>query len=116
MHMRAIAAAQDKLRASGAIDTNEDGEGEYGFFTELTGKAKLRVGPSAESSAVLAEPLLSTLFSRIVQRRASVAGYRFQMFLPGEKAAPQPEDNFGGGVAAKIESQLAEKAWCCIAW
>lgn len=40
--LRSIASAQAQLASSGAIDTDDDGVGEYGYFGELAGTAPLR--------------------------------------------------------------------------
>ena len=41
--LRSIASAQAQLASSGAIDTDDDGVGEYGYLGELAGTAFLRV-------------------------------------------------------------------------
>ncbi|MFM7282746.1 MAG: type II secretion system protein, partial [Planctomycetia bacterium] len=41
--LRSISSAQAQVQSSGAIDTDADGSGEYGYFAELAGSVPMRV-------------------------------------------------------------------------
>ena len=49
--LRSISSAQAQLQSSGAIDTDADGGGEYGYFGELAGAQPLRVSAAGVPAA-----------------------------------------------------------------
>jgi len=132
--LRRIGVAQDRLRAVGAIDTDGDGRGEYGYLGELAGSAPLRIqGPVSQvpevGTATLSPPLLPPAFQEshfdltgdnVVRKD----GYYFKLFLPdvqvldtiagiAESGAP----GIGGASAGRLPSpDTGEALWCCYAW
>ncbi|MGC6486343.1 MAG: pilus assembly FimT family protein [Planctomycetota bacterium] len=123
--LRSIAAAQQQLQASCAIDTDADGGGEYGYFGELSGAVPMRVYDSATGGAIagtagtdeltpayLATPFGSVDANGFVERQ----GYLFRIFLPDAAAAGVPEAANGGSGAAFPDSANAEVMWCAYAW
>ena len=123
--LRSIAAAQQQLQASAAIDTDADGGGEYGYFGELSGAVPMRVYDSATGGAIagtagtdeLTPAYLATPFGSIdangfVERQ----GYLFRIFLPDAAAAGIAEAANGGSGAAFPDSANAEVMWCAYAW
>ena len=52
--LRSIAAAQQQLQASAALDTDLDGGGEYGYFGELAGSVNYRSGTASAAGVVTA--------------------------------------------------------------
>jgi len=76
--LRNIWSAQSELRQAKRIDTDRDGEGEFGYLAELSGRAAL---PGSDRG--LTTPYMGTAF-RIVRPDGAVAraGYRFRVFLP----------------------------------
>lgn len=132
--LRSIAFAQAHLASSGAIDTDDDDGGEYGYFGELKGTALLRVyDPVSDApdigSAPLTPPLLPPDFGDIFFdfRGENVLlrnGYVFKMFLPdaqilhdvaglGEDGAP----GIGGSSGALFpDPDNGETLWGCYAW
>ena len=135
--LRAIAAGQQQLRASGAIDTDDDGGGEYGYFGELAGAVPMRImdhsaGLPALGSLqndLLFPPILAAAFGSVVSdgRGHGVverAGYYFKIFLPGPTAdgiiPGVPEAPTGGtspdNLGASWSSTNAEDLWCAYAW
>jgi len=111
--LKNISSAQSQCQASGVIDTNSNGSGEYGFFGELSGKTVVRGG-----SQTISPPVLSTAFGNIAASRVTRSGYIFQMFLPDNAGAGIAEDATGGDVtnALGVDAGQAETLWCCYAW
>ena len=69
--LRSIASAQAQLVAIGAIDTDMDGAGEYGYLGELAGSAPLRVwtniGTALEAyGRGLCPPILPIAFANTI--------------------------------------------------
>lgn len=132
--LRRVASAQARLASSGAIDTDDDGVGEYGYFGELAGSAPLRVynpvnGSPTLGAAVLSPPLLprafrQSFFDLTGDNVVRVDGYFFKMFLPGapilDHIGGVPETGvagMGGATAAGFPyPDTGEVLWCCYAW
>jgi len=125
--MRSISSAQAQLQSSGAIDTDADGAGEYGYFGELSGVDPLRVSaagvPAAGAAGVdeLNPAILSSAFGNIAAARCQRQGYVFQMWLPNATAAGLvpgiAEDATGGKTAAPFPAaNNGELLWACYAW
>ncbi len=133
--LRSIAAAQQQLQSSAAIDTDADGGGEYGLFGELSGQIPLRIFSGATLAPAagvvgtdeLDPPILATAFGNvfvdgagdgIVERQ----GYHFKIYLPGPTAGGATpgigEDPAGGGAAnvANFDPANCEVLWCAYAW
>ena len=112
--LRSLASAEAQLCATGAIDEDKDGAGEYGFLGELSGMRPLRGQRETLEPAVLS-PAFGDLVDDgdgdgVVQR----SGYWFQVWLPARN---------GGGIAEratlsplKVNVNAAEQAWCAYAW
>ena len=111
--LKNISSGQAQCQASGVIDVNANGAGEYGFFGELAGSATVR-----GSRAPVSPLLLSTAFAEIVNSRVVRSGYVFQMFLPGKDRQGIAEDPAGGDAQNDngVDATLAETLWCCYAW
>jgi hypothetical protein len=137
--LRKIAAAQAHLASSGAIDTDDDGVGEYAFLGELAGTAPLRVYdavdglPALDPGLVLAPPLLPPDFGNIIldfqgESVLLLDGYLFKMFLPDvayyvpngvhvEGIAEDGPHDVGGSAGALFpDPDTSEAFWCCYAW
>ena len=116
-NMRSIATAQAQFQASAKADQDGDGTGEFGFFSELTGRVGVRgTGP------ILNPPVLSGSFSMnsggtsgwyVVSR----SGYLYHIELPGTGGLGIGED--GGGAAwsllGGLDVDLCETTWLCYA-
>ena len=115
--LKSIASAQAQCRASGFIDANSNGVGEYGFFGELSGVSKLRRdqvgGVRAE---VLDPPLLAGAFRRINQRSVIRSGYVFGLWLASPSGVPVRENATGGSSGLAIGAARAEIYWIAYAW
>ena len=132
--LRTIASAQAQLASSGAIDTDDDGVGEYGYFGELQGTALLRVyDPVADAPGIggahLTPPLLPPDFGDIFWdvRAENVLlrnGYLFKMFLPDAQVAHDvqgiAEDGPAGiGGSSGVffpDPDTGAALWGCYAW
>ncbi len=118
--LKNISSAQAQCQASGVIDTNANGAGEYGFFGDLSGAANLR-GTTAAAGTTMSPPVLSTAFGTVNTSRVTRSGYTFQMFLPDNGALGISEDPAaanGGDAddALGVDAGQAEVLWCCYAW
>ncbi len=109
--LKNISSAQSQCQASGVIDTNTNGAGEYGFFGELSGKSVVRGGTQR-----ISPPVLSTAFGNVANSQVTRSGYIFQMYLPDNTAAGIVEDATGGYTGSSVDGGQAETLWCCYAW
>ncbi len=111
--LKNISSAQAQLQATGLLDCNGNGQGEYGFFAELAGGQPLR-----GTAKRLQPPVLSRAFATLVEGRVERSGYVFQMFLPDREARGVAEDPHGGDVDNDngVDPAHAETMWCCYAW
>lgn len=111
--LKQIAFAQSQCAASGAIDVNGNGQGEFGFFGELAGAVNVRGGEQR-----LSPPLLGSAFGNVIASQVSKAGYVFQIWLPSAESLGVTEQPAGGDAANAlgVHPGSAEILWCCYAW
>lgn len=111
--LKNISSGQSQCQASGVIDVNSNGSGEYGYFGELSGRTVVRGGTQR-----ITPPVLSTAFGNVDNARVSRSGYLFQMYLPNVTAAGIAEQATGGDPtnAGGVDPGQAETLWCCYAW
>ena len=112
--LKNISSGQAQCQASGAIDQNGNGQGEYGFFAELSGKVPVR-----GSTLTISPPVLSTAFGNITAASmVARSGYLFLMFLPDTTQQGCIETGtLGGGLGTPpVDASQAETLWCCYAW
>ncbi len=111
--LKNISSGQSQCQASGVIDVNGNGSGEYGFFAELAGAVTVRGG-----SARITPAVLSKTFGELNGSRIHRSGYVFQMFLPDAMGKAVAEDPDGGDVRDDngVDAPQAETLWCCYAW
>lgn len=125
--LRSLSSAQAQLQSSGAIDTDADGGGEYGYFGELSGVDPLRVSAAGVPAAGVAgtdelvPAVLSAAFGNVAGSTVTRSGYVFQLFLPDAGApgaiAGVPEFATGGADPGAFPgSNNAEVLWNCYAW
>jgi prepilin-type N-terminal cleavage/methylation domain-containing protein len=109
--LRAISVAEAQFSKSTIADENGDGEGEYGYFGELTGRTLVR-GASKKSTADLSATMALVGSTGEVER----SGYIFRMYLPAAGGVGTGE-NAGGGIASGVlDAGLAQAHWCCYAY
>jgi type IV pilus assembly protein PilA len=114
--LKNIASAQAQCQASGVIDENNNGAGEFGYFGELSGADGVRVQGGLSATEFISPAVLSAAFGNVQNSRVVRSGYIFQMFLPGNTVPFQPEAAGGGATASTIQAEAAEVLWCCYAW
>ena len=105
--LKNIASAQAQAQASGTIDANTNGAGEFGFFAELSGSREVR-----GSTERISPPVLSAAFGNLQGDTVLRSGYYFRMHLPG----PAGEFETESTAAADVDDPNAEVMWCCYAW
>ncbi|MCB9877390.1 MAG: prepilin-type N-terminal cleavage/methylation domain-containing protein [Planctomycetes bacterium] len=111
--LKNISSGQSQCQASGVIDTNGNGQGEYGFFSELSGRAQIR-----GSTVSITPPVLSAAFGNVdANSRVSRSGYLFQMYLPNITGVGFSEAASGAQyTGTDVDAGMAETMWCCYAW
>ena len=115
--LKNISSAQAQCQASGVIDCNTNGQGEYGFFGELSGADAVRTDEAgAVGTATITPPVLSNAFGNVDTSRVTRSGYIFQMYLPDTTATGVAENATGGATGSAIAAGQAEVLWCCYAW
>ena len=141
--LRSIAAAQQQLQSSAAIDTDGDGGGEFGYFAELAGAAPMRSydgnnPPGAQVTAlatdILDPPILATNFGDIIADAAGQGiverqGYHYKIYLPDQLFVGMGENPAGTGSAGNVIAPFpapgvggsldpgnCEIMWCAYAW
>jgi prepilin-type N-terminal cleavage/methylation domain-containing protein len=124
--LRSISTAQSQVQSSGAIDTDNDGAGEYAFFNELSGGTPMRVsngGPvfvplaSVDPNDTLNPAMLSASFGNVsAQGFVTRSGYNFQVFLPDNAAAPTGVAETTGSPSVLTGPNNCEVMWCAYAW
>jgi prepilin-type N-terminal cleavage/methylation domain-containing protein len=114
--LKNIASAQSQCQASGVIDDNSNGAGEFGYFGELSGADFVRANNGVSTTERITPPVLSTAFGNVVNSEVVRSGYVFRMFLPGTTTEFQEEAAGGGATAGQVNPARAEVLWCCYAW
>jgi prepilin-type N-terminal cleavage/methylation domain-containing protein len=132
--LRNLTSAQAQIQASGKIDCDNDGIGEYGTFPEMTGTTGVRKdntagactapdGGTPVAPAILSPSLASVNTAGFVTK----AGYAFAIFLPDSTdpgavfttialSAPATADLIAvGSGAAEVGIDISETTWCAYA-
>jgi len=108
--LKNISSAQAQCQASGVIDVDKDGKGEYGTFGELSGHQAIRDG----GGKTITPPVLSRAFAGVDKDGiVTRSGYHFRIFLPQQDGKGVAE---GGGRRKQVDADRAETLWCCYAW
>ena len=115
--LKNISSAQAQCQASGIIDANGNGAGEYAYFGELSGGVAVRNNEAGGlGTELISPPYLSAAFNNVVASRVQRSGYVFQVFLPDAAAAATAEAPGGGAGSVSISASNAEVMWCAYAW
>ena len=106
--LRNVISAQSQVQAQGAIDVDQDGIGEYGFFAEMAGVMNMR-NPGA-AAVPLTPPVLSGALGLVdANGHVNKAGYLFKMYIADNNTLPFPEAPLGGdGVRLRVGSALVQ--------
>ena len=105
--LEAIHSAEETFRKRGYSDPDRDGEGSYGFLTQLT-------GADESGGGLAASPLLRTDYFTVENGTCRRNGYYFRVVLPAEDGAP-----VGGNDKNRhdrIDGDLAESVIVVMAW
>jgi prepilin-type N-terminal cleavage/methylation domain-containing protein len=121
--LRSISSAQAQLQSSGAIDTDSDGGGEYGYFAELAGAVPMRIDSGGAVPAVgvavdiLNPAILASAFGAVTASTITRSGYVYQMWLPdGGAPITHTAEAATGGMGAVTNPNGCEVMWACYAW
>ncbi len=111
--LKNLSSGQAQLQASGAQDANCNGNGEFGFFGEMSGAAPLR-NAEAKHRVPMSPPVVSAAFQRVQQGRVHRGGYVFEMWLPAVGGGWISEHELAAG--REVDAAAAETMWMCYAW
>ncbi len=109
--LRNISSAQAQCQASGKIDADNDGAGEFGYFGELSGETNIRNQP-----VPIDPPMMSGAFRNVQDGVVNRSGYVFRMLLPDDAGLGVPEADTGGVGGTAPNPNLSETTWACYAW
>ena len=112
--LRNLVTAQAQFQQRTRLDVDNDGIGEFGSFTELSG-----VGPGRMGTP-LVPPILAGVFRVLTDDAAGQAavnksGYLFRIWLPAAGGVGTCEDQTGA-FATAVDPQTGEAVWCAYAW
>jgi hypothetical protein len=110
--LRSLMNAQGTFVTRCVVDQDGDGQGEYGFFTELSGSAI----PRTRSVRLAVGDVFSGAFAAIdANGVVGKTGYCFIMYLP---TAGGPAITEVGGLpgANPADADVQETRWACYAW
>jgi len=126
--LRSLSSAQAQLQSSGAVDTDADGGGEYGYFAELAGTAPLRISVAGVPAAGVAgtdeltPAVMSAAFGNInATSQVTRSGYIFQLWLPdatvgGATAGIAEDAGPGAGTGGKQAAPFPDPDNCEVLW
>ena len=114
--LKNISSSQSQCQASGVVDDNSNGAGEFGYFGELSGADFVRAGGGLSTSERITPPVLSSAFGNVQNGEVVRSGYIFKMYLPGTTNDFQEEASGGGATAGSVDAAKAEVLWACYAW
>ncbi len=114
--LKNISSSQAQCQASGVIDDNGNGAGEFGYFGELSGTTFVRQNGGLSTTERVTPPVLSRAFGQVVGSRVTRSGYTFQMYLPDATNGWVAEAGTGGATGGAVGAGNAEVLWACFAW
>ena len=120
--LRTISTAEAGFRSTGAVDSDGDGAGEFGYLAELAGTAPMRVsagGAPASGGAndFLTPSILPSGMGTIQNGLLARSGYYYQLWLPDVAYGGVPEEATGGCTAGPFpDPNCSEIVWGCYAW
>lgn len=112
--LQSLCSGQAQCQASGVIDVDADGHGEFAFFAELAGAVAIRA-PAPGGETKIYPRVMSETFGKLQNGCVARNGYLLQMFLPGKRGWVA-ERTSGGGDCNAVDVNRAERDWRCYAW
>ncbi len=109
--LRTVSTAQAQFVRSGKADEDNDAQGEYGTFGELSGNKGVR-GGTAKMPTDLTQSVATVSAFGEVNR----SGYWFRMYLPEAGGIGRREDSGGGIGPGFLDPEISEQQWCCYAF
>jgi prepilin-type N-terminal cleavage/methylation domain-containing protein len=114
--LKNISSSQSQCQASGVIDDNNNGAGEFGYFGELSGADFVRANGAISATERITPAVLSSAFGNVANSEVVRSGYIFRMYLPGALGVFVPEAAGGGATGGSVNAAQAEVLWCTYAW
>jgi len=113
--LRALIACEVAFQMEGVCDEDGDGQGEFGFFQEMTGAVAPRDGSALRRPGVFCPHRLGILNAK---GQLQVSGYLFQIYLPDGTRRHEFVTESDGSVPAlgADKADEAEYYWICYAW
>ena len=110
-NLRQIATSQELFILRGPADTDDDGQGEYGGFIEMSGAGAGRM------TGLLIPPVLSGAF-RVLNANGEVSrsGYFYRVYLPDPGGAGVAEPQAGYADDGTLDGDLSETVYCVYVW
>jgi hypothetical protein len=120
--LKMFSVAQAQVITGGAIDSDNDGSGEYGFLQELSGVRNTRIDSTGDGIAdsdgtdkLSPRAVSASLGAVLLRGRVQRSGYFFIMYLPGTllqfRREPAPWGPYPG-----VSADEAANYWTCYAW
>ncbi len=115
--IRTVWTGQIQFQKTARADLDDDGQGEYGFFRELSARYGVRTaGDGTAVGGLLRPAIISAGLGKVNPAGgASRSGYFFQILLPdaaGQEVLERPIGAFSGNV----DTDLAEVFFAIVAW
>jgi prepilin-type N-terminal cleavage/methylation domain-containing protein len=112
---KTIASAESQFKSQVVVDQDGDGEGEYGFLSEMSGVSFTRINGGI-GAQMYNPPSLPQILGVVGLGSASKTGYEYRVYLPtaGGTAVAQATQTPPNGAAADATHQ--EGRWACYAW
>ncbi len=113
--LRTITSAQAQFQTSRVIDVDENGQGEFGYFGDMSGATAVRTNAGVNAGEVVMTPVLSSAFRSIESGVVTKAGYMFRIAIADVDGVGVLEAANGGATQLLVGGN-AEIFWCCYAW
>jgi len=113
--LKTIASSQVQFKGSGAVDQDNDGDGEFGLLGELAGTSPCRTH-GGTGGPKLIPPVIPQGLGLLSNGSVSKAGYEYRVYLPtaAGPAMHQLAMTVANGNSANANVQ--ENRWACYAW
>ncbi len=116
--LRTMSSAQMQFQVAARADVDNDGTGEFGTLSELSGVRAGRTDASGTTAATYIHPgVLSQTFGILnANGEGKRSGYLYRAFLPGQGGGSVTEDDATGNLTGSVDVDTSETIWCIYAW